>query len=92
MDALAMDAFAMDAHHFHECAVVATGHPSGEAAAAKGSACLVVLYLGSTCLSVDLVVVRCFQWAQACLNLAMYNDEGRDYAKNLATKLGRPFA
>ena len=53
---------------------------------------LLVLYLGSTCLSVDLVVVRCFQWAQACLNLAMYNDEGRDYAKNLATKLGRPFA
>lgn len=105
MDALAMDAFAMDAHHFHECAVVATGHPSGEAAAATGSACprfffwkslglmpLLVLYLGSTCLSVDLVVVRCFQWAQACLNLAMYNDEGRDYAKNLATKLGRPFA
>lgn len=39
MDALAMDAFAMDAHHFHECAVVATGHPSGEAAAATGSAC-----------------------------------------------------
>ncbi|CAL1133162.1 unnamed protein product [Cladocopium goreaui] len=51
-----------------------------------------IIFTNAQLLPLDMPQVRQQLRQEACLNLAMYNDEGRDYAKNLATKLGRPFA
>ncbi|CAL1130901.1 unnamed protein product [Cladocopium goreaui] len=51
-----------------------------------------ITFTNAQLLPLDIPQVRQQLRQEACLNLAMYNDEGRDYAKNLATKLGRPFA